>query len=162
MAFILQIVGFKNSGKTTMTQKLIQLCKQDGYRVAVVKHDSHDFEIDHAGTDSYVFREQGADVVALASSRQFAMMMGRGQSLKETLRQLPETDIVLIEGYKDAPFPKVVMIRSLEDFQELHTYVAKPLRFASRFPLGMEGVDFVGEEEALDHFTKRLLKEIFA
>ncbi|WP_099224163.1 molybdopterin-guanine dinucleotide biosynthesis protein B [Listeria costaricensis] len=162
MAFILQIVGFKNSGKTTMMQKLIQLCKQDGYRVAVVKHDGHDFEIDHAGTDSYAFREQGADVVAIASSRQFAMMTQRGQSLRETLRLLPETDIVLIEGYKDAPFPKVVMVRSLEDFQELHMNVAKPLRFASRFPLDRADVDFVGGEEALDQFTKRLLKEIFA
>ena len=58
--FIFAISGYKNSGKTTLITKLIPELKQRGYRVAVIKHDGHDFEADVPGTDSYRHQKAGA------------------------------------------------------------------------------------------------------
>lgn len=54
---VVQICGYKNSGKTTLIAALLPLLKEQGLRVAVIKHDSHGFDIDHKGTDTFRFRE---------------------------------------------------------------------------------------------------------
>ena len=66
--------GFSGSGKTTLIEKLIPVFKRRGYRVAVIKHDAHDFEIDKEGKDTYRFREAGADRVYISSSQKSARM----------------------------------------------------------------------------------------
>ncbi|AQY51673.1 molybdopterin-guanine dinucleotide biosynthesis protein MobB [Listeria weihenstephanensis FSL R9-0317] len=124
MAIILQITGFKKSGKTTLTNCFVQQLKAQDYTVAVIKHDAHAFTIDHPGTDSHSFRESGADVVALSSSSQHAIMVDQGITLQNMIAQLPPTDVILIEGYKEAPFPKIVMVRDEEDIATLETLPA--------------------------------------
>ncbi len=107
MAAILQIIGFKNSGKTTLLNALIRASRKENYTVSAIKHDAHDFSVDHAGTDSYSFQESGAEAVVIANSRQYAVMEQTGIDLKTAIQKLPESDIVLIEGYKEGPFPKL-------------------------------------------------------
>lgn len=124
MAIILQITGFKKSGKTTLTNCFVQQLKAQDYSVAVIKHDAHAFTIDHPGTDSHSFRESGADIVALSSSSQHAIMVDQGITLQNMIAQLPPTDVILIEGYKEAPFPKIVMVRDAEDIATLETLPA--------------------------------------
>ncbi|MBA3927119.1 molybdopterin-guanine dinucleotide biosynthesis protein B [Listeria rustica] len=124
MAIILQITGFKKSGKTTLTNCFVQQLKAQDYTVAVIKHDAHAFTIDHPGTDSHSFRESGADVVALSSSSQHAIMVDQGITLQNMIAQLPPTDVILIEGYKEAPFPKIVMVRDAEDITTLESLPA--------------------------------------
>ncbi|MBC1500500.1 molybdopterin-guanine dinucleotide biosynthesis protein B [Listeria weihenstephanensis] len=124
MAIILQITGFKKSGKTTLTNCFVQQLKAQDYTVAVIKHDAHAFTIDHPGTDSHSFRESGADIVALSSSSQHAIMVDQGITLQNMIAQLPPTDVILIEGYKEAPFPKIVMVRDAEDITTLESLPA--------------------------------------
>lgn len=106
------IVGWKKSGKTTLVAALIVELAARGYRVAAMKHAHHAFDIDHPGRDSYRFRQAGARQVALGSSRRWAVMTelanGQGEpTFTELLAHLGPCDIVLVEGWKGAPFPKI-------------------------------------------------------
>lgn len=112
---IFGVTGWKNSGKTTMTCKLIEEFVKRGYRVASVKHAHHNFDVDHEGTDSHSHRMAGAGEVAIASSKRWAIMheiAGADElTLAEILKKLSPCDIVLIEGYKNETHPKIETIR---------------------------------------------------
>ena len=73
------VVGWKNSGKTTLMARLVGELTRRGYAVSVVKHAHEKFEIDHAGRDSFKLREAGAREVALSSPRRFALMRELGR-----------------------------------------------------------------------------------
>lgn len=105
------ITGWKNSGKTTLTEKLVtELCRR-GWVVSTVKHAHHDFDIDREGADSFRHRAAGATEVAIVSDRRWALMHElRGEqepSLDEVLARLAPCDIVLVEGYKREPHKKL-------------------------------------------------------
>ncbi|MBM7331497.1 molybdopterin-guanine dinucleotide biosynthesis protein B, partial [Agrobacterium sp. S2] len=68
------ITGWKNSGKTTLTEKLVRCLTERGYRIATIKHAHHNFDIDQEGTDSWRHRQAGAAEVAIVSERRFAIM----------------------------------------------------------------------------------------
>jgi molybdopterin-guanine dinucleotide biosynthesis protein B len=106
------VVGYKNSGKSTLVCQLTSELKKRGYRVGTLKHDVHDFEIDREGTDTSKHRQAGADVVAIASQDKWAVQgWGSGlSSLDEMLRRIEGVDLVLVEGYKQSPLPKIVMV----------------------------------------------------
>ncbi len=101
---IFGVVGWKNSGKTTLTERLVGELVSRGHTVSTVKHAHHAFDIDHEHTDSYRHRMAGAGEVALVSSRRWALMHesreGEEPSLGEILDRLAPCDIVIIEGYK--------------------------------------------------------------
>lgn len=106
---IYAISGCKNSGKTTLITSLIPELTKLGYRVAVIKHDGHDFEPDVPGTDSYRHRRAGAYATAVFSSRRFMVTKECGGSDENMLMQMfPEADIILIEGLKNSPYPKYI------------------------------------------------------
>lgn len=109
------VVGWKNSGKTTLMARLISELTQRGYTVSVVKHAHEKFEIDHAGRDSFKLREAGASEVALSSPRRFALMRELGGApemrLAEVLSHIGTCDLVLVEGYKREDFPKIEIRR---------------------------------------------------
>ncbi len=98
------ITGWKNSGKTTLTERLVAELSRRGWRVSTVKHAHHDFDIDTPGTDSYRHRRAGAGEVAIVSRRRWALMHElRGDEeppLAEILARLGPCDLVLVEGYK--------------------------------------------------------------
>jgi molybdopterin-guanine dinucleotide biosynthesis protein B len=108
---IFGIAGWKNSGKTGLMVRLVSEMTRRGYVVSTVKHAHHDFDIDKVGADSYRHREAGAHEVTIVSSTRFAIMHElRGApepNFEEVLSRLAPCDLVLIEGYKREPIPKV-------------------------------------------------------
>jgi molybdopterin-guanine dinucleotide biosynthesis protein B len=105
------ITGWKNSGKTTLTEKLVGELTRRGWKVSTVKHAHHDFDIDKEGTDSFRHRAAGAVEVAVVSGRRWALMHElRGESepsLDAILARLAPCDLVLVEGYKREPHRKL-------------------------------------------------------
>ena len=106
------IIGFSGSGKTTLLVKLIAELKGRGLRVAVIKHDAHEFDIDHEGKDSWRFTHAGADVTAIVSSKKMALIENRAASLDAALERIKDVDIILTEGYKSGDWPKIAVWRA--------------------------------------------------
>jgi molybdopterin-guanine dinucleotide biosynthesis protein B len=113
---VLGIAGYSGSGKTTLLEKIIPLLKQHGLRVSVIKHAHHDFDIDRPGKDSFRHREAGAHEVMIASGHRWALMHELRQevepSLEELYTRLSPCDLVLVEGYKLSPIPKLEVHRT--------------------------------------------------
>lgn len=115
MTPVFGITGWKNSGKTTLTEKLVIEMVQRGWRVSTIKHAHHDFDIDKDGTDSFRHRKAGAAEVAIVSDRRWALMHElRGEQeppLEAVLARLAPADLVLVEGYKREAHPKIEVRR---------------------------------------------------
>lgn len=105
------VTGWKNSGKTTLMERLVEEITGRGFSVSTVKHAHHATEIDHEGRDSFRHRQAGAREVLVASPVRWALMHElRGDAeppLAELLTKLSPVDLVLIEGYKRESHPKV-------------------------------------------------------
>ena len=119
--FPIPLLGFSaysGTGKTTLLTKLLPLLKEEGLRVAVVKHAHHSFDIDHPGKDSYELRKAGADQILVASRQRIAFIKEsptrRNEPvLEEALALLNpnELDLVLVEGFKLAEIRKIELHR---------------------------------------------------
>ena len=108
------VVGFaawSGTGKTTLIEKLIPKLKDKGLRLAVIKHDAHGLKFDKEGKDSWRFSNAGADVTVVNGPDQSAIFVQRSLSLEETIEQISDVDLVLIEGYKTGQFDKVGISR---------------------------------------------------
>lgn len=109
---IIVVCGVKKSGKTTLLTKLIKECTGRGMKVAVIKHDGHDFACDLPGTDSHRLKEAGAYGTAVFSgSRLFLHKTGTKEKEEHLIRMFPEADLIFIEGLKDSAYPKIEVIR---------------------------------------------------
>ena len=111
---IVSFVGKKKSGKTTVVLGVIEELRTRGYRVAVIKHDTHGFEVDVPGTDSYRFRELGAEVVGISSPWSYVWQVSTAEepALGELVRQIREpVDLVITEGFKRQDAPKIEVSR---------------------------------------------------
>jgi molybdopterin-guanine dinucleotide biosynthesis protein B len=108
---VIGVAGWKNSGKTTLVTRLIGELTRRGFRVATVKHAHHDFQIDDAETDSARHRRAGAAQVAIVSPKRWAVVRelegAPEPSLDEMIGRLEPCDLVIVEGYKAAPIPKI-------------------------------------------------------
>lgn len=112
---IIQIVGYKNTGKTTMVCRLTELFKQAGYVVGTIKHDAHHFQMDTPGTDTWKHQQAGADITAISSLEGTAILKSHSEPLEQLIAQMPEADVILIEGFKLASYPKIVLLRTPDD-----------------------------------------------
>ncbi|MCF6320541.1 MAG: molybdopterin-guanine dinucleotide biosynthesis protein B [Rhizobiaceae bacterium] len=105
------ISGWKNSGKTTLVQRLIEEFTSRGLIVSAIKHAHHSFDIDHENRDSYKFRMAGARRTAIVSRNRWAMIHELREEdeppLEEILQHIGSCDLVLVEGYKRHPIPKI-------------------------------------------------------
>ncbi|MBW4839096.1 MAG: molybdopterin-guanine dinucleotide biosynthesis protein B [Paenibacillaceae bacterium] len=115
MAPVIQIVGYKNSGKTTLITRLAKLFNGINLRVAVIKHDLHGFDADREGTDSFRHREAGAAAAAITSPWRTAIFEERETRLPELIEHFASYDLILVEGFKQENYPKMVLLRSAED-----------------------------------------------
>ena len=117
------VCGIKNSGKTTLTEKIVKVLTGRGMRVAVIKHDGHAFECDLPGKDSFRYVEAGAYGAAVLSRGQvFLRKFGTFPDMEEGPEALaffkracgafPEADVILAEGFKGLPIPKIEIVRS--------------------------------------------------
>ena len=120
---VISIVSKKNSGKTTLLEKLIPELKQRGYRVGTIKHDTHDFEIDHEGKDTWRHKRAGAASVVISSPRKISLIrdVEKEMSIDDIVEQFfGETDLVITEGYKKAGQPQIEVFRSKAHNTPLH------------------------------------------
>ena len=105
------VVGWKNSGKTGLMERLVAEFAARGLTVSTIKHAHHGFDVDREGTDSFRHRESGATEVLLSSRKRWALMHeNRGVEeleLDELLTRLSPVDLVLVEGFKRARHPKI-------------------------------------------------------
>ena len=108
---VVGIVGWKNSGKTTLVERLIEEFTRRGFRVASVKHAHHSFEIDDKATDSARHRRAGSAQVAIVSSKRWALVTETAGSTEpdftDVIAMLALADLIIVEGYKRAPIPKI-------------------------------------------------------
>lgn len=108
---VIGVAGFKNAGKTTLVEKLVQHLTAEGYRVSTVKHAHHSFDIDHEGRDSFRHRKAGASEVAVISRERTAIIHElRGEAeptLEMVLSTLKPCDLVIVEGYKRDAHDKI-------------------------------------------------------
>lgn len=114
MATIISIVGKSKAGKTTLLERLVPELKGRGYRVATVKHNHRDFELDWPGKDSWRHAQAGSDAVVISSPRKLALIKPQDHdaSIDEIVRLLGEGfDIVLIEGFRRGSAPKIEVHR---------------------------------------------------
>jgi molybdopterin-guanine dinucleotide biosynthesis protein B len=113
---IIGLAGWSGAGKTTLVAKLIPSITARGLRVSTLKHAHHAFDVDQPGKDSYMHRMAGATEVLVSSQNRFALMHElRGAAeltLSELLGKLSPVDLVIIEGYKRDPHPKLEVYRA--------------------------------------------------
>lgn len=111
------VTGWKNCGKTTLVAGLVQELTRRGLAVSTIKHAHHAFDVDQEGRDSWQHRQAGASEVLVSSRLRWALMGElRGAeelSLGALLCKLTPVDLVLIEGYKREPHPKIEAWRSV-------------------------------------------------
>lgn len=114
-ARVFGVTGWKNSGKTTLTERLVAELVRRGWKVSTVKHAHHDFDIDKEGADSYRHRQAGATEVAVVSGRRWALMHELRDEdeprLADILARLAPADIVIVEGYKRESHRKIEVRR---------------------------------------------------
>lgn len=109
---IVAVCGVKNSGKTTLLERIVKELSKRELKIAVIKHDGHDFSCDIPGTDSYRLKEAGAYGTAVFSdARVFIHKTGAGDYARSLIEMFPEADVIFLEWMKDTAFPKIEVIR---------------------------------------------------
>ena len=108
---VVSFVAYSGTGKTTFLEKLIPDLKKRGLRLAVVKHDGHNFQIDYEGKDSDRFTKAGADVTGLISSEQAVLIENRKIMPERFIGKIQNVDLILTEGFKREKWPKIMLHR---------------------------------------------------
>jgi molybdopterin-guanine dinucleotide biosynthesis adapter protein len=110
---IITIVGKSNSGKTTLLEKLIAYLTDKGYKIGSVKHAHDGFEMDKKGKDSWRHRKAGAFATLVITENKIAMIKDDTAGYIEKMRvYLSDMDIILAEGFKKQPLPKIEIFRT--------------------------------------------------
>ena len=110
---VIGLAGFSGAGKTTLTEQLIPLLVAKGFNIATIKHAHHNFDADIEGKDSWRHRQAGASQVLVSSKKRRAHFTETANeaSLDTLLTELAPSDIVLVEGFKNDPIPKIELRR---------------------------------------------------
>mgnify|MGYP006189694951 CR=1 FL=1 len=115
---IIGLVGWKDSGKTFLAQKIITKLALLNYRVASIKHAHHEFDIDKPNTDSFLHRKAGSQQVIISSSKKWAKITElkdqKEKTLDELIDQLENIDIVIVEGFKKENHNKLEIINKFD------------------------------------------------
>lgn len=112
---VVQICGYKNSGKTTLIAALLPIWNAMNFRAAVIKHDVHGFEADIEGTDTHKMRAAGAAATAITSPYRTAVVEECETPVADLIERFQAYDLIVIEGFKREAYPKLVLIRNEED-----------------------------------------------
>ncbi|MGC2411634.1 MAG: molybdopterin-guanine dinucleotide biosynthesis protein B [Stellaceae bacterium] len=112
---IFGLAGWSGSGKTTLLTAVIPELAARGLRVSTIKHAHHEFDVDQRGKDSWRHREAGAREVMVASARRWAIMHELRDmpepTLDELVARMSPVDLLLVEGWKRHPHPKIEVHR---------------------------------------------------
>ena len=165
------LAGYSGSGKTTLLETLIPRLTAAGLSVSLIKHAHHRFDIDQPGKDSYRLREAGCSEVLLISEQRWVLMHElRGApepSLEEQIARFSDCDLVLVEGFKHTPIPKLEVHRpslgkpliagsGVETIVALATDEPGVLRQQAGLPAGLPLLD-LNDREAIADFILRHL-----
>ena len=159
---IIGISGYSGSGKTTLIEKVIPVLAREGLRVSLIKHAHHEFDVDQPGKDSYRHRHAGCAEVLVSSSKRWALMHElRGAvepTLQEQLKHLSPCDLVIVEGYKAEPIPKIEVHRKAGHTPLLYPEDANVVAVATDEPLDTELPQVDGNDpEAVARFIIQYL-----
>lgn len=136
---VIGFAGWSGSGKTTLVEQVIAVLEARGLVVSLIKHAHHEFDIDYPGKDSYRHRHAGCREVLVTSVNRWAVMhelRGRPElKLDEALAQLSPCDLVLVEGFKYEPIPKIEIYRAAIDKPKLFPNDPHVIAVASDAPL---------------------------
>jgi molybdopterin-guanine dinucleotide biosynthesis protein B len=111
---VLGLAGWSGSGKTTLLVALLPLFRARGVTVSTIKHAHHGFDLDRPGKDSFRHRAAGAHEVLVASEARWALLhenAGEAMDFAGLFARLSPVDLVLVEGFKRAPYPKIEVFR---------------------------------------------------
>lgn len=159
-------VAKSGTGKTTLLEMVIASLKERGYRVGVVKHDAHRFDIDHPGKDSYRLTAAGADTMLLSSPEKLALIKKHAESppIEELLSTyFIDMDIVLTEGFKKSSLPKIELHRQERSTTllcrgEEHDPTLIAVASDKRLELDVPVLDLNNPEMVADFIETRFLK----
>ena len=165
---IFGIAGYSGSGKTTLIERVLPQLAARGLRVAVIKHTHHDFDIDRPGKDSYRHREAGCKEVMIASDHRWVIMHElRGAPeppLEAQIARMAPCDLLLVEGYKHYPMPKLEIFREANGKPPLHpddphiVAIAADRQFASPLPqFDLNDLDGIADFVLVHHGFKRTM-----
>src|SRR5689334_9121520 len=141
---IFGFAGYSGSGKTTLIERLIPLFTERGLRVSLIKHAHHTFDVDQPGKDSHRHRQAGCTEVLVTSSRRWALMHElRGApepTLAEHVKHISPCDLLLVEGFKREPIPKLEVYRAVVGEPLIHPHdhnivaIASDARLETKLP----------------------------
>ncbi|MDX1668552.1 MAG: molybdopterin-guanine dinucleotide biosynthesis protein B, partial [Limnobacter sp.] len=124
MPKVFGFAGFSGAGKTTLLEKVIPHFTSQGFKVSVIKHAHHNFDIDQPGKDSYRHRAAGAQEVLLTAGKRWVLMHELRDepepTLEQQIKRLSHCDIVVVEGFKRSAIPKIEVWRKDNDKPLLH------------------------------------------
>lgn len=119
-------IGYSNSGKTTLIEKLLPRFRARGLSVSAVKNAHHGFDMDRPGKDSYRYREAGAGQVLIATTERWALLTETPTghaTLEDLLEELAPCDLVIIEGFKsEGRIPRIEVRRSSVTDPPIHPH----------------------------------------
>ena len=113
---VIGLAGWSGAGKTTLLARLIPYLLAENLRVSVIKHAHHEFDVDMPGKDSWIHRQSGAAEVLISSTQRWALMHelrgAREPRLPELLATMSRVDLIVVEGFKREPLPKIEVHRA--------------------------------------------------
>ena len=124
------VIGWKNSGKTTLVSKLVKYFSSLNLKVGVIKHAHHSFDIDHPNTDSYKIRKSGAFKTTIVSNKRLAVIEERAEDneidLKSIIDMNKDCQILILEGFKkNNDIPKIEVFLKKNKKEYLYKNVEK-------------------------------------
>ena len=145
---VISLVGKSGVGKTTALERIIREIKRRGYRVGTVKHDTHGFEMDKPGKDSWRHAQAGSDAVVVAGPRKMALIRKTDgeMPLEDIVELMGDVDLVITEGYKRGNKPKIEVSR-LERGTELLCQPDELIGVMADYPVDVP-VPVLGLEDA--------------
>jgi molybdopterin-guanine dinucleotide biosynthesis protein B len=158
---IIGLAGWSGSGKTTLITKVLPRLIARGCRVSTIKHAHHGFDLDQPGKDSFVHRAAGATEVVISSARRFAILHELREEaewdLADLLAKISPVDLVLVEGFKRDPFPKLEIYRKDNGKPLLHPEDLHIVAVASDTPLPQVKLPVIDLNDT-EHIVDVLLK----
>jgi len=154
---VISFVAYSGTGKTTLLEKVVAELKSRGTRIAVIKHDAHEFDVDKQGKDTWRFTQAGADVVAIANARHAAIMENRPISFEDLVAKIDNVDIIITEGWKNADLTKIALRREATG-NDFPTDIVNVVAYVSdtEFDTHLPVFSFEGVRDIADFITARI------
>jgi molybdopterin-guanine dinucleotide biosynthesis protein B len=146
---VISLVGKSGVGKTTALERIIRELKRRGYRVGTVKHDTHGFDVDKPGKDSWRHAQAGSDAVVISGPQKLAVIrqLDAEMPLDEIVPLMGDVDLVITEGYKRGDKPKIEVTRE-ERGTELLCAAEELIGLLADYPVDMPVPQFALDDAA--------------